>query len=80
MRTGEPTTRDVSNWISTNILMLNPETVVVETAEEPLKELMRSFGIGVIEVEFDAVFQFGGSFHCCSLDIRRTGPLQSYFG
>ncbi|RKT57779.1 amidinotransferase [Saccharothrix australiensis] len=79
VRTGPPTTRDVSNWISMNILMLNPETVVVESAETPLIELFKSLKIDVITVDFDAVFQFGGSFHCCSLDIRRQGELQSYF-
>ncbi|MGQ0577060.1 MAG: amidinotransferase [Pseudonocardia sp.] len=80
VRTGEPTTRDVSNWISTNILMLNPETVITEKAEEPLIELFRSLGLDVITTEFDAVFQFGGSFHCCSLDVRRRGELQDHFG
>lgn len=79
VRTGEPTTRDVSNWISVNTLMLNPETVVVETAEEPLQELLRARGFDVIKCDFDAVFQFGGSFHCCTLDVRRDGELLSYF-
>jgi glycine amidinotransferase len=79
VRTGEPSSRDVSNWISINLLMLNPQTAVIEKAEEPLKELLISNGVDVIQCEFDAVFQFGGSFHCCTLDVRRAGTLENYF-
>jgi glycine amidinotransferase len=80
VRTGEPTIREVSNWISMNVLSLDEHTIVAEAAEEPLAELLTSLGFTVIPVEFDAVFQFGGSFHCCTLDTRRRGELQSYFG
>jgi len=71
--------RDVSNWISLNILSLDPNTVVAEAAEEPLHEFLKKLGIDVIPIEFDAVFQFGGSFHCCTADVRRNGTLKSYF-
>lgn len=70
---------EVSNWISLNIFSLDERTVVVEAAEEPFIELLRSLGCDVITCEFDAVFQFGGSFHCCTTDIRRRGELASYF-
>jgi glycine amidinotransferase len=71
--------RDVSNWISLNFLSLDPCTVIAEAAERPLHDFLRNFGCDVIPVEFDAVFAFGGSFHCSTLDIRRNGPLESYF-
>jgi glycine amidinotransferase len=71
--------RDVSNWISLNILSLDERTVVAEAAEEPLHALLGSLGCEVIPVEFDAVFRFGGSFHCCTLDVRRDGEMRSYF-
>jgi glycine amidinotransferase len=79
IRVGPPTARDVSNWISMNTLMLNPDTVIVEAAEEPLMTLLRGLGLEIVACEFDAVFKFGGSFHCCTLDIRRAGTLESYF-
>lgn len=79
VRTGPSSARDISNWISINILMLDPQTAVVESAEEPLVELLGSLEIDVIKCDFDSVFPFGGSFHCCSLDVRRLGPLESYF-
>ena len=31
------------------------------------------------EVTLDALGSFGGGFHCCTLDIRRRGGLESYF-
>jgi glycine amidinotransferase len=79
VRTGRAPARDVSNWISMNILMLDERTVVVEQAEAPMIELMRSLGCEVIPCPFDKVYPFGGGFHCCTADIRRDGVLQSYF-
>src|SRR6266849_4751940 len=47
VRTGRAPARDVSNWISMNILMLDERTVVVEQAETPMIELLRSLGCEV---------------------------------
>jgi glycine amidinotransferase len=79
VRTGRAPARDVSNWISMNILMLDERTAVVEQAETPMIELMRSLGCDVILCPFDRVYPFGGGFHCCTADIHREGSLRSYF-
>jgi len=79
IRTGRSPARDVSNWISMNILMLDERTAVVEEAEKPMMDLMRSLKCEVIPCPFDRVYPFGGGFHCCTADIRRDGTLQSYF-
>jgi glycine amidinotransferase len=79
VRSGPSPSRDVSNWISMNILMLDPHTAIVEAAETPMMELLRSLQCDVIACPFDRVYPFGGGFHCCTADIRRTGTLQSYF-
>lgn len=79
VRSGPSPSRDVSNWISMNILMLDQRTVVVEAAEEPMMALLRSLGCEVIPCPFDRVYAFGGGFHCATADIRRDGTLQSYF-
>ena len=62
-----------------NILMLDERTAVVEQAETPMINLMRSLGCEVIPCPFDRVYPFGGGFHCCTVDIRREGGLRSYF-
>jgi glycine amidinotransferase len=79
VRTGPAPSRDVSNWISMNILMLDERTVIVEHSEKPMIDLMRSLKCEVIPCAFDRVYPFGGSFHCCTADISREGTLQSYF-
>jgi glycine amidinotransferase len=79
VRSGAAPARDVSNWISMNILMLDERTAVVEAAEAPMIALMRSLGCEVIPCPFDRVYAFGGGLHCCTADIRREGTLQSYF-
>lgn len=79
VRSGRAPSRDVSNWISMNILMLDPQTALVEQAEIPTIKLLQSLGCEVISLPFDRVYAFGGSFHCCTADIRREGTLQSYF-
>jgi glycine amidinotransferase len=79
VRTGPAPSRDVSNWISMNILMLDERTAIVEHSEKPMIDLMRSLNCEVISFAFDRVYPFGGSFHCCTADIRREGTLQSYF-
>jgi glycine amidinotransferase len=70
---------EVSNWISMNILSLDEQTIVADARETLLIEQLTELGFTVLTCPFDAVFRFGGSFHCCSLDIRRRGALQSYF-
>ncbi len=71
--------RDVSNWISMNVLMLDERTAVVEAAETPTIALLESLGCEVIPCAFDRVYAFGGGFHCCTTDVVREGELRSYF-
>jgi glycine amidinotransferase len=80
VRAGLPApARDVSNWIAINVLVLDPETVLVEASEDPLAEFLEKLSFHVIRTRFDKVYKFGGGFHCCTVDLRRDGRLQSYF-
>ena len=36
-------------------------------------------GFDTITLPFRNVFEFGGSFHCVTTDIRRRGQMKSYF-
>ncbi len=38
-----------------------------------------SISCSVIPCAFDRVYPVGGSFHCCTTDVRREGELRSYF-
>lgn len=66
-----------SPWVSMNVLSLDPETVVVESHEQPMIDTLTAQGFRVVAVPFRHVYSFGGSFHCVTLDVRRDGgPAQ----
>jgi len=68
-----------SRWVAINILMLDPNTVIVEQEEPELQTFLRNQGFDVVPVPFRNFCAFGGSFHCATLDIRRNGTLESIF-
>ncbi len=67
-----------SSWISMNVLSLSPDTVVVESHERPLIDMLTAWGFRCIAVDFRHVYSFGGSFHCVTLDVRRDGGAARY--
>jgi glycine amidinotransferase len=69
----------VSNWISMNVLNVNPETIVCEERQKATINFLQRLGFRIIAIPFTAVYPFGGSFHCCTVDVRRSGELHSYF-
>lgn len=68
-----------SKWLSMNVLSLSPTTVVCEEREAPLHDLLSSMGFEVLTVPFRNVFEFGGSLHCATWDIRREGSCGDHF-
>ncbi len=68
-----------SNWIVANTFMLDEKRVFVEAKEEPLLRAFESWGFEPIPYSLLNFNIFGGGFHCCTLDVRRRGGLESYF-
>jgi len=69
-----------SPWTaSCNIIMLDHKRVIVEAHEETTFKAFKEWGFHPIKVPFRHFLPFGGSFHCATVDIRRTGELKSYF-
>jgi len=68
-----------SNWIVANTFMLDQKRVFVEASEEPLLRQFEAWGFEPIPYSLLNFNRFGGGFHCCTLDIRRQGGLESYF-
>ncbi|MBA8923566.1 glycine amidinotransferase [Kutzneria viridogrisea] len=68
-----------SKWINMNLLVLDEQRVVVERQDEPMIAAMKEFGFTPILCDFRNFNSFGGSFHCATLDVRRSGALESYF-
>ncbi|MEU2603718.1 amidinotransferase [Streptomyces albus] len=67
-----------SPWVSMNVLSLDPETVVVESHEQPLIDALTDWGFRCVPVDFRHVYSFGGSFHCVTLDTVRDGGAAAY--
>lgn len=68
-----------SKWLSMNVLSISPTKVICEEREEALQKLLQQQGFDVFPLPFRNVFEFGGSFHCATWDIRRTGECEDYF-
>jgi glycine amidinotransferase len=67
-----------SKWINMNVLSIDETRVVVEAQDEPMIKALRDWGFTPIPCDFRNFNSFGGSFHCATLDVRRTGTLESY--
>jgi len=68
-----------SKWLSMNVLSISPTKVICEEREGPLHDLLGKLGFEVFPIPFRNVFEFGGSLHCATWDIRRDGHLEDYF-
>lgn len=68
-----------SNWIVANTFMLDEKRVCVEATEEPLVRCFEEWGFEPVPYSLINFNRFGGGFHCCTLDVRRRGGLESYF-
>ena len=60
-----------SKWIAMNMLVLDPETVIVDAAQTQIINILRSKGIDSIPLTLSHSRTLGGGFHCVTLDIRR---------
>ena len=74
-----PPMSQCSEWLALNVLSIDEKRVCVEAQETKLHELLSSHGFEVIPVPLRSIAEFGGAFHCCTTDVRRKGPLESYF-
>jgi glycine amidinotransferase/scyllo-inosamine-4-phosphate amidinotransferase 1 len=60
-----------SKWIAMNMLVLDPETVIVDAAQTQLINILKSKGINSIPLTLSHSRTLGGGFHCVTLDTRR---------
>ena len=60
-----------SKWIAMNMLVLDPETVILDAAQTQLITLLKSKGIDSIPLTLSHSRTLGGGFHCVTLDTRR---------
>lgn len=61
-----------SKWIAMNMLVLDPETVILDAAQTELITILKRHGIDSIPLTLSHSRTLGGGFHCVTLDTRRT--------
>jgi glycine amidinotransferase/scyllo-inosamine-4-phosphate amidinotransferase 1 len=60
-----------SKWIAMNMLVLDPETVIIDSAQTELIRLLKTKGINSIPLTLSHSRTLGGGFHCVTLDTQR---------
>ena len=70
---------ETSSYISMNVLSIDGKRIVVEQNQVSLIKRLKEWGFEPIPLSYRWPPFFGGGFHCTTLDIRRSGTLQSYF-
>jgi scyllo-inosamine-4-phosphate amidinotransferase 1 len=60
-----------SKWIALNMLVLDPETVIVDSQQTELITVLKSKGVDAIPHTLSHSRTLGGGFHCVTLDTRR---------
>ncbi|MDI5970939.1 inosamine-phosphate amidinotransferase 1 [Streptomyces sp. SL13] len=70
-----------SPWLGMNLLMVNPELAVVDSAQHELIAQLERHGISVLPHTLRHDRALGGGFHCVTLDTVRDAPAGAdYFG
>jgi scyllo-inosamine-4-phosphate amidinotransferase 1 len=60
-----------SKWIAMNMLVLDPQTVIIDAAQSQLITILKKHGIDSIPLTLSHSRTLGGGFHCVTLDTRR---------
>ena len=67
-----------SPYIGMNILSVDPNTIICDSAQEPLMRTLEKYKIDCVPVQFRHAMTLAGGIHCATLDLRRKGSLESY--
>jgi N-dimethylarginine dimethylaminohydrolase len=62
---------NASAWINVNLLSINPNLVVIEEHQEPLRKELEKYGIESLMLPMRHARTLGGCFHCVTLDLIR---------
>jgi scyllo-inosamine-4-phosphate amidinotransferase 1 len=60
-----------SQWVGMNLLMLDPQTAIVERTQVPLIRMLEAEGLQVIPVPIRHARTLAGAVHCVTLDLHR---------
>ncbi|CAB4129229.1 COG1834 N-Dimethylarginine dimethylaminohydrolase [uncultured Caudovirales phage] len=61
-----------SKWIAMNMLVIDPNTVIVDKHQYNLIKILEGYNFTVIPLELRHSRTLGGGFHCVTLDLHRS--------
>jgi N-dimethylarginine dimethylaminohydrolase len=61
-----------SKWIALNMLSIDPQTVIVDTAQESMINVLEALNFTVVPLTLRHSRTLGGGFHCVTLDLVRS--------
>lgn len=67
-----------SPWIGMNLLSVRPDLVIIDDRQTALIKELETRGVDTVPLRLSHARTFGGGFHCATLDVRRTGTLETY--
>jgi scyllo-inosamine-4-phosphate amidinotransferase 1 len=67
-----------SIWIGMNVLVVRPDLAIVDDRQDALIRVLEAHAFDVLPLRLTHARTLGGGFHCVTLDVRRTGELESY--
>ena len=63
---------NASEWINMNLFSVNPDLVVLEENQHPLRQALEQHGIECAMLPMRHQRTLGGGFHCVTLDLERS--------
>jgi len=60
-----------SKWIALNMLVVDPQTVICDSRQSALHNILQKKGFTVIPLDLRHSRTLGGGFHCVTLDLHR---------
>ncbi|MFC6883819.1 hypothetical protein [Actinomadura yumaensis] len=67
-----------SEWVGMNSLVVAPGKVILDDRQHELIRVLEQHGVEVVRQRLTHARTLSGAFHCTTLDVRRTGTLQTY--
>lgn len=68
-----------SPWVGMNFLSLDTETVIVDSRQTKLIQMLEKYKFTVATVKMRHIYTQGGGLHCATLDTVRDSKLENYF-
>lgn len=75
---GYTETSYASKWIGINFLMVRPDLAIVDPMQTTLVRELEKRNVNTLPLRLRHARTLGGGFHCVTLDVRRSGVLETY--